>query len=140
VNIVELKYKVREKSGHPFSGPEDLFAVLQGQYNPIQEEFFLLPSVGQEFALEKLFVGGVDCSTVDLRTVFHKLLSKYPNCRAFFVAHNHPSGDVEPSDNDMQLTKHIKEAAKLLGYCLLDHIVFSNKGYYSFSDQGLVSQ
>ena len=138
MNVVELKYRVKEKSGHPFNSPKDVFDTLKRNFNPIQEEFFLLPTVGQEFAVEKIFVGGLDQSTIDLRIIFHKLLVQYPNARAFLIAHNHPSGNIEASREDTIVTTKIREAADLLGYCLLDHIVFSNTGYYSFKDHNLL--
>lgn len=138
MNIVEVKYRVREQRGHPFFGPKDVFDTLKRNFNPIQEEFFLLPTVGQEFAVEKIFVGGLDASTIDLRTIFHKLLTQYPNARAFLIAHNHPSGNTEASREDTIITTKIREAANLLGYTLTDHIVFSNTGYYSFKDHDLL--
>lgn len=134
MNIVKAKYTVCEKEGHYFKSPADVYAMLKEEFNPLQEEFYILPTVGQETIAHKLFIGGVQASTVDLRVIFHKLLVEYPNCNAFLIAHNHPSGDVEPSRTDFDLTKLIKEAAKLLGYNFLDHIIFSNKGFYSFNE------
>ena len=52
------------------------------------------------------------------------------------VAHNHPSGDLKPSSEDIQITKQLKEATKILGLSLLDHIIFNIKGYYSFVENG----
>ena len=51
---------------------------------------------------------------------------------AVIVAHNHPNGELNPSNEDIAVTKSIKEAASVLGIGLLDHIIFNNKGYYSF--------
>ncbi len=48
------------------------------------------------------------------------------------VAHNHPNGDLVPSNEDIAITKRLKESATVLGISLLDHIIFNNKGYYSF--------
>ena len=140
MNIVELKYKVKERPGNPFAGPDDVYHALKPYFNPIQEELFIVPTVAQECIVEKVFVGGLDESTIDLRTIFHKLLVQYPNCNAFLIAHNHPSGDVEPSYNDLYVTRKVKEAAKLLGYHFLDHLIFSNKAYYSLKEHNLLEE
>lgn len=136
MNIVEIKYQVREAEGHTFHSSKDVYEGLKGCFNPIQEEFYLLPSVGQQFTIERLFVGALDASTVDPKTIFHKLLVKYPNCKHFLIAHNHPSGVTEPSGSDKVITEGINKAADLLGFHLYDHIIFSNQGYYSFADSG----
>ena len=53
---------------------------------------------------------------------------------AVIVAHNHPSGELNPSKEDIQITKRLKEASDILGLNLLDHIIFNTKGYYSFAE------
>lgn len=54
------------------------------------------------------------------------------------VAHNHPSGNLNPSQTDLDLTKKMKEGGKFLELQLLDHVIISSEGYYSFADEGLV--
>jgi len=51
------------------------------------------------------------------------------------VAHNHPNGELKPSDEDKQIMKRLKDAANVLGLNLLDHIIFNAKGYYSFAEK-----
>ena len=138
MNVIQASYEVREVEGVNFTNPRDIYSKLKEQFNPLQEEFFIIPTINQECLIEKLFTGGLDASNVDPRTMFHKLLTEYPNCRAFLVAHNHPSGNNEPSGADKLVTIKIKEACKIMDYTLLDHIVFSNTGYYSFNDQGVL--
>ena len=55
---------------------------------------------------------------------------------AIIVAHNHPSGDLTPSQSDVEVTKQLKSSGDLIGIKLLDHIIFSQRGYYSFQEQG----
>ena len=55
---------------------------------------------------------------------------------SMIVAHNHPSGNLEPSQEDRDITYRLQEAGMLLGIELLDHVVFSHKGYYSFLEEG----
>ena len=54
------------------------------------------------------------------------------------LAHNHPSGNIQPSDNDIRLTKKIKNAGEILEIRLMDHIIFSDEGFYSFTEEGLL--
>jgi DNA repair protein RadC len=57
---------------------------------------------------------------------------------AVVVAHNHPSGKLDPSPEDREITTRLKEASETLGIVLLDHLVFSREGYYSFVEHGLL--
>jgi len=136
MNIVKAEYQVEEIQGFKVYKAQDVYDVLKEHFNPLQEEFYLLPVVAQEFCIERLFVGGLTASSTDLKTLFHLLLTKYPNAPAFIIAHNHPSGLCDPSGADKEVTKQIKEASELLGYSMLDHLIFSNRGYYSFHNEG----
>lgn len=137
MNVITAWYQVSERQGELIQSSTDVYTkVLEPLFNPLQEELYILPMVGQECVAERVFVGGLASSIVDLKTIFLYLLNNYPNANSFLVAHNHPSGNVEPSENDKVLTKSLQEAALLLGYQFMDHIIFSNKGYYSFRDRG----
>ncbi len=74
--------------------------------------------------------GLINKSQVHPREVFADVISE--RASAIIIAHNHPVGDLTPSNEDKAVTKRIKEAASLLGISLLDHIIFNSKGYYSF--------
>lgn len=136
MNIVKVQYQVTEQQGYEFYKPQDVYDVLKEHFNPLQEEFYLLPVVGQEFCIERLFVGGLTASSTDLKTIFHLLLTKYPNAPSFIIAHNHPSGLCDPSGADKEITKRIKEVSELIGYSMMDHLIFSNQGFYSFNNEG----
>ena len=79
-------------------------------------------------------IGLVNKSQVHPREVFADVIAE--RASAVIVAHNHPHGGLEPSPEDIQVTKRLKEAAKILGLNLLDHIIFNSKGYHSFSEKG----
>ena len=79
--------------------------------------------------------GGCTSTIVDTKVIFsHLLLS---GCNCFAICHNHPSGEIKPSEADLNLTKKIKDGASILDLRLLDHIVLSgtDKKYYSFADE-----
>ena len=80
-------------------------------------------------------VGGTSGTVVDMKVLFRKLLS-VNKINGFICAHNHPSGNKVPSETDYELTKKIREGAKLLDLSLFDHIIVVENGYTSFADEG----
>lgn len=94
-------------------------------------------SKNKPIATELISMGGVNSSIIDVGNIFkHALLS---NAAGVIIAHNHPSGDVTPSVEDIRVTKRIEEAGKLLNLPLLDHVVVGDMEtdvYYSFLENG----
>lgn len=80
--------------------------------------------------------GGITGTVVDIRIVLGIALK----CLAcgIILAHNHPSGELNPSHQDLELTKRLKEAAKLMEISLLDHLIITPDRYYSFADEGIL--
>ncbi|MGB8193428.1 MAG: DNA repair protein RadC [Chitinophagaceae bacterium] len=85
---------------------------------------------------EILSTGGITSTVADPRIVFKKALLE--NAVSIILCHNHPSGSLKPSRSDIELTRNIIEAGKYLDIQLLDHIIVSEEGYYSFADEGLI--
>ena len=85
---------------------------------------------------EVLFNGTINQSSAHPRVVVKKALEH--NAGAVILAHNHPSGTLHPSQQDKTLTKKVVESAKLLDIPVLDHIICTDNGYYSFADEGLM--
>ena len=79
-------------------------------------------------------IGSLTLAIVHPREVFKPLILM--NAAAWICAHNHPSGDVAPSQEDRVLTSRLKQGAELLGIMLLDHLILTDERYYSFADQG----
>ena len=77
-------------------------------------------------------IGLINKSHVHPREVFADVISE--RASAVIVAHNHPQGELKPSSEDVQITKQLKEAAKIRGLSLFDHIMFNTRGYYSFAE------
>ncbi len=131
--VCEFQVSWRESQGYHVDSPEDIYTkLLKDRFDPIQEHFYLLPRFNYEVDIVELFCGGLEAATVDLRTLFSRLLVQFPNCSQFVVAHNHPNGDMSFSSQDLQVTKHIIEASKVLGYKFLDHIIFDGLRYKSY--------
>jgi DNA repair protein RadC len=84
----------------------------------------------------KLSQGGISGTVTDVRIILKKSLEYLAS--GIIVCHNHPSGNLNPSESDTKITQKIKESASLLDIQLLDHIIISEKEYYSFADNGLI--
>jgi DNA repair protein RadC len=84
--------------------------------------------------VELVTVGTVSSSLVHPRETFRRAV--FAGSTSIIIAHNHPSGDVEPSDEDTKVTKLIFEAGQLLGITMLDHIIFTKDSYFSFRNNG----
>lgn len=84
----------------------------------------------------KLHTGGLDASPVDPRLVFAVALQTAS--AAIVVAHNHPTGNLAPSDADRATTLRLRDGARLLGLRFLDHVILNRDGYFSFAEEGTV--
>jgi len=102
------------------------------------EEFFILlvNRANRVLKIERVGMGGVTGTVADLRIMFKSAIEHLAT--GIILAHNHPSGQLRPSDADIQLTKNVKEAGKILTIDLLDHIIIGNKKYFSFADEGII--
>jgi len=104
-----------------------------------QQEYFVCISLnGANELIEKRVVsmGLLDQSPVHPREVFADVIAD--RAAAVIFIHNHPNGDLQPSEADRRTHDRLTEAAKLLGLRVLDHVIVSKKGYYSFQESGLV--
>jgi DNA repair protein RadC len=80
--------------------------------------------------------GGVSGTVADPKVIFQIALKA--NASSIIIAHNHPSGNLTPSESDVALTRKMKEAGVLLDLPVLDHLILTSEGYYSFADEGLL--
>ena len=80
--------------------------------------------------------GGISHTIVDPRIIFKRALEV--KATSIVLCHNHPSGNLRPSRQDEALTDKLKEAGKLLDIQVVDHLIVSDEGYYSFADEGLI--
>jgi len=116
------------------------YRIIQPAFSGLNhyEEFFLISLARDNSVLGKhlLSKGGTSGTVVDLKIALQVLINS--NASAAIFAHNHPSGQLKPSQADINITKKSKEAFQLLDISLLDHLIVSAKGYYSFADEGLI--
>lgn len=104
-----------------------------------QEVFYVLfLNRNNEIIAEKqIFRGGVSATIIDPRIIFREAIHHLAS--AIILSHNHPSGNLTPSQADIEITRKLVSGGKVFDIQVLDHIIVSARGYYSFADQGLLS-
>lgn len=80
--------------------------------------------------------GGTSGTIMDAKVIFTIALKSM--AQGLIIAHNHPSGQLKPSEADIKITKSLKEAGKLLGIPIMDHLIITDEGYYSMADNGYI--
>lgn len=124
-------------SARPISCPEDLVSLLRSEMETYDREHLLLVCLNnrsQPINVSTVAIGGLSGATFEVANIYKTALLS--NAKYIILAHNHPSGDPSPSEDDFNATRKIREAGELLGIRLLDHIVVGNGNYYSFAEGG----
>ena len=105
----------------------------------LQEEFkvMFLNRANLVLGIYPLSKGTTSGTLVDVKLIFGVALKS--NASGIIITHNHPSGNLKPSDADIELTKKIKKCADFLDITLIDHIIVTKNGFYSFSNEGKLS-
>lgn len=117
----------------------DIAHYLQAQLADTNHEVFLVAYLNRSNKIvhtEIISQGGITGTVADPRMILKKAIEHH--AVSMVLCHNHPSGNLKPSKSDEQLTQKIKEAARLLDMTVLDHVIVSEEGYYSFADEGLL--
>ncbi|HMN88990.1 MAG TPA: DNA repair protein RadC [Saprospiraceae bacterium] len=99
------------------------------------EEFWilLLNRAGRVIGREQISLGGVAGTVVDAKIVFRKAIESMAS--SLILVHNHPSGNLQPSQQDINLTQKLKKAGETLDIAVLDHLIITERGYFSFADE-----
>lgn len=118
--------------------PDDVVGVVRGRLKGKKKEHFLallLDTRSQLIRVSEISIGSLDTSIVHPREVFKEAISA--SAASVIFAHNHPSGDPEASEDDIELTKRLARAGEIVGIDVLDHIIICDKKYLSLKRQGL---
>lgn len=118
---------------------QDVFRVISPELSDLRhEEFWVIYLNNSHLVLSKhqISKGGLTATVVDSRLVFKKALEL--GAVAIVLCHNHPSGNLQPSMADKELTEKIKRGSKSLDITLLDHLIVAQKSYFSFADEGIL--
>lgn len=118
---------------------EVLLSLWDSDTIELQEEFkiLLLNRANEVLGIYPLSRGGITGTVVDSRLIFAVALKC--NATGIILCHNHPSGNLKPSDADVTLTKSIKKCADFLDITLIDHLIITKNSFFSFSNEGKLS-
>jgi DNA repair protein RadC len=139
VYVAELtKRKYRGKRPRVIRGPDDVVKLLPRMKIHQREHFLvvLLNARHEVDAVETVSVGSLNASIVHPREVFKPAV--LASAASIVLVHNHPSGDPEPSDEDLSITKRLVEVGDLLGIGVLDHVIVASRGVVSFRSRQLM--
>lgn len=139
---VELVYKTSVPASERIrvSSSKEAYELFLHNWNRNKLDFLeeakmlLLSRANRVLGIYNLSSGGLAGTVVDPRLVYMAALKA--NAHSIILAHNHPSGSTLPSEQDIRLTRNVYQAGKVLGIELLDHIIVSSQGFYSFADEG----
>jgi len=140
---LELSRRFTEEEVHlaeTLSGAEEAYRYLKPRLRDLPHEVFACIFMNQKngiLAYRELFRGSVHGSSVHPREVVKACLKE--NAAAVILAHNHPSGHVSPSPDDLRLTEELKKLLALLDIRVVDHLIVGGNGYFSFAREGLLA-
>ena len=118
--------------------PEEVVGLVRGKLRAKKKEHFLailLDTRGQVIKISEISVGSLDASIVHPREVFREAMTA--SAASVIFVHNHPSGNPEPSEEDVKLTERLAQAGEIVGIDVLDHIIIGDKSYLSLKRKGL---
>lgn len=117
---------------------KNIFTSLIEKTIEHKESFMLLVlnNANEILGIKKVSDGGITATIVDVRLIFQTVLKA--NGVGFIVCHNHPSGKLQPSNADKEITTRIKNGAKILNLNFLDHLIISKENAFSFADEGIL--
>ena len=131
--------KRRRKNRKSIEGPQSAVALLRPLVRDQDREAFYgiyLNTRNCVLAIEMISLGSLNASIVHPREVFKPALRL--SAASLLVVHNHPSGDPEPSEDDLEITKRLRDAGELLGIPLLDHVILGQAAYRSLREDGQI--
>jgi len=128
-----------ELSDFDIKEPQSVVKAIRGSIKDKAKEHFkliLLNPRNKIIGISTISIGTLNASLVHPREVFKDAIKH--SAYSVVLAHNHPSGDSEPSEDDLMITKKLVEAGKILDIKVTDHIIITKNGYFSFKEKGLI--
>ena len=135
LSSIELSRRYLIKQNKKITSAKDVYEELKEYHNKKQEYFLALYLDGANHLIQTkiITIGILNQSLVHPREVFSYAIEK--RCASIIVAHNHPSGILEASSEDINVTKRLQESGKILGIELLDHLIITNDGFVSLKEE-----
>ncbi len=138
IELVKRALAIKEETLPVIRSAEDVLAQVVYMRDKKREHLMAIYlNARNEMIYKKpMFIGTLNASIVHPREIFALALEK--NAAAVIIAHNHPSGSKEPSEDDIRITKRIAEAGKIMGVQLIDHVIITKKSYFSFRKNKMI--
>ena len=143
---LKAAFKLGEKAlskhkryGQKIETPQDVYDLLKNDLSNKKKEHFKLLSLTSRKRListEGVSVGTLDASLAHPREIFHSAIQS--SAALIILVHNHPSNDAQPSEDDLEITKRVVEAGKILGIEVKDHIIVTKDSFFSFKEKELI--
>lgn len=138
-SIVELYHRRNNKEGYKITQPRDVADLVMEELRYLKKEVLMVVYLNTKnivISKEIVSMGSLNSSIVHPREVFANAVKN--SSASVVVIHNHPSGNCEPSQEDINCTKRLVESGKILGIELLDHVIIGNGSYVSLKERGIL--
>lgn len=138
---IQVSYNTNSRVKQKITSSASAYEILKANWKEgrleLQEEFkvLLLNRANDVLGIYNMSKGSVSGTVVDIRLLIAVALKC--NASGILICHNHPSGNLNPSEADIEMTKKIKQASELFDIRMIDHIIITHLGYYSFLDSGV---
>ena len=142
ISEIEVSYNPQRIVEYQISDSSKTYELILSQWN--WKEIEMLEEVKLIFlnrnniviGIYNLAKGGISQCTVDIRIILAVALKSLST--SIILVHKHPSGNLQPSQSDKEITKNLKEACKMVQIALIDHLIITKENYYSFADEGIL--
>src|SRR3989338_6492455 len=134
-----LKKEVGPKTNRIIKTPKDLYPFLKEKIINFHKEYFMVVSLDNRnkvINIDTVSVGTLNSSLIHPRETFEVAIKNH--AAAIIICHNHPSGELKPSEDDLVVTDNLIKAGKLLGIEVADHLIITKEGYYSFKEKKII--
>lgn len=130
-NIIEEQKKINSS--------KDVFQLMNAKFKDLPFEEFWVIYLNQSNKIihkERMSQGGIAGTVVDIRLILKKAIENLAS--SIILCHNHPSGQLKPSQQDLDLTKKLKQASSYLDISVIDHVIVADNQFYSFADEAIL--
>ncbi len=137
--INDKKIEEEKRKYKSVTSPEDLFDIIRDKIGNFSKEHFFVVSLDTRnnfIGMDEVSVGTLTASLVHPRETFETAIKRH--AAHIIIAHNHPSGETDPSEDDLRITKRLVEAGKIMGIDVLDHLIITRKKFLSFKEKCLL--
>lgn len=135
----EQKNQEERKKYSSVTSPDELYNILKEKIQNFSKEHFYVISLDTRnnfIGIDEISVGTLTASLVHPRETFESAIKRH--AAQIVIAHNHPSGETDPSEDDLKITKRLVDAGKIMGIEVLDHIIVTKNGFLSFKEKNLI--